>query len=178
VKEPTGELGWQEGAGGLLRLSAAYETALLSQLEEALPMKQTSSASQSSPQRLSQPPRSLLLTLLFLPAVGFHRFWELRSYTGQELARLSGRVHPYSYRHTERFLLQLSSAQADQALTKALARWTTTLWQVKTRSQEASSPYFYVDGLSLAVYTNTLFSPRTHRELRQNPGLSCLDAVA
>jgi hypothetical protein len=97
-----------------------------------------------------------LLTLLFLPAVGLHRFWELRSYTGQELALLTGRAHPYSYRHTERFLLQLSSAQADQALTKALARWTTTLWQVKTRSQEASSPHFYVDGHRKAVYTDTL----------------------
>jgi hypothetical protein len=148
---------WQEGAGGLLLLAAAHETALLSQLEEVLPMKpQTSSASQPSPQRLLHPQRSLLLTLLFLPAVGLHRFWELRSYTGQELARLSGRAHPYSYRHTERFLLQLSSVQADQALTKALARWTTALWQVKTRSQEASSPHFYVDGLSLAVYTDTL----------------------
>ena len=132
---------WQEGAGGLLLLAAAHETALLSQLEDVLPMKQPSSAvSQPSPQRLFHPHRRLLLTLLFLPAVGLHRFWELRSYTGPELARLSGRAHPYSYRHTERFLLQLSSAQADQPLTKALARWTTTLWQVKTRSQEASSP--------------------------------------
>jgi len=97
-----------------------------------------------------------LLTLLFLPAVGLHRFWELRSYTGQELARLPGRAHPYSYRHTERFLLRLSSEQADQALTKALARWTTALWQVKTRSQEASSPHFYVDGHRKAVYTAAL----------------------
>ncbi len=34
-----GEPEWQEGAGGLLLLAAAHETALLSQLEEALPMK-------------------------------------------------------------------------------------------------------------------------------------------
>jgi hypothetical protein len=154
---PRGEREWQEGAGGLLLLAAAHETALLCQLEEVLPMKQqSSSVSQPSPQRHLHPQRSLLLTLLFLPAVGLHRFWELRSYTGQELARLSGRAHPYSYRHTERFLLRLSSAQADQVLTKALARWTTALWQVKTRSQEASSPHFYVDGHRKAVYTDAL----------------------
>ena len=157
VVSPAGEPEWQEGAGGLLLLAAAHETALLSQLEEALPMKQqSSSVSHPSPQRLLRPQRSLLLTLFFLPAVGLHRFWELRSYTGQELALLTGRAHPYSYRHTERFLLRLASAQADQALTKALARWTTTLWQVETRSQEASSPHFYVDGHRKAVYTKTL----------------------
>lgn len=157
MTSPAREPEWQEGAGGLLLLAAAHETALLSQLEDVLPMKQQrSSVSHRSPQRLLHPQRSLLLTLLFLPAVGLHRFWELRSYTGQELALLTGRAHPYSYRHTERFLLQLSSAQADQALTKALARWTTTLWQVKTRSQEASSPHFYVDGHRKAVYTETL----------------------
>jgi hypothetical protein len=157
VTSPRGEPEWQEGAGGLLLLAAAHETALLSQLEEALPMKQQSlSSSQPSPQRLLHPQRSLLLTLVFLPAVGLHRFWELRSYTGQELALLTGRTQPYSYRHTERFLLTLASAQADQALTKALARLTTTLWQVKTRSQETSSPHFYVDGHRKAVYTDTL----------------------
>jgi hypothetical protein len=69
---------------------------------------------------------------------------------------LRGRAHPYSSRHSDRFLRQLSPAQADQALTKALARWTTTLWQVKTRSQEAASPHFYVDGHRKAAYTDTL----------------------
>jgi hypothetical protein len=137
--------------------AAAHETALLSQLEEALPMKQqSSSVSHHSPQRLLHPQWSLLLTLLFLPAVGLQRFWDLRSYTGRELALLTGRAPPYSYRHTERFLLQLSSAQADQALTKALARWTSTLWQVKARSQGATSPHVYVDGHRKAVYTDTL----------------------
>jgi hypothetical protein len=157
VLSPAGEPEWQEGAGGLLLLAAAHETALLSHLEEDLPMKQqSSSSSQPSPPRLLHPQRSLLLTLLFLPVVELHRFWELRSYTGHELARLSGRAHSYSYRHTERFLLTLASAQADQALTKALARWTTILWQVKTRSQEASLPHFYIDGHRKAVYTDTL----------------------
>jgi hypothetical protein len=125
VTSPAGEPKWQEGAGGLLLLAAANATALLSQLEVALPLKQQSSnGSQSSPHRLFYPQRSLLLTLLFLPTVGLHRFWELRSYTGGQLALLTGRPRPYSYRHTERFLLRLSAAQADQALTDALARWT------------------------------------------------------
>ena len=147
---------WQEGAGGLLLLAAAHETALLSQLEDVLPMKQPSSAvSQPSPQRLFHPHWRLLLTLLFLPVIGLHRFWELRSYTGRELFLLTGRPHAYSYRHTERFLLQLSASQADQALTQALARWTAAVWQVEERSREASSS-FYVDGHRKPVYTETL----------------------
>ena len=147
---------WQEGVGGLLRLSAAHETNLLCQLEAVLPIKQPSSRmSQSSPARLFHLQRSLLLTLLFLPAVGLHRFWDVRSYTGRELALLTGRPQPYSYRHTERFLLQLSTAQADQALTQALARWTASVWQVGERSREACSS-FYVDGHRKPVYTETL----------------------
>ena len=50
----------------------------------------------------------------------------------------------------------LAIANADEAFTAALARWTSALWQVKVRSQEATSPHVYVDGLSLAVYTDTL----------------------
>jgi len=157
VTSPAGKPQWQEGVGGLLLLATAHETALLSQLEEVLPMKQqNASVSLPSAPRLFYSQRSLLLTLLFLPVVGLRRFWDLRSYTGRELALLTGRARPYSYRHTERFLLRLVSAQADQALTKALARWTTTLWQVETRSQEASPPHFYIDGHRKAVYTKTL----------------------
>jgi hypothetical protein len=147
VTNSAGEPKWQEGAEGLLLLAAAKATALLSQLEAALPMKQqSSSGSQSASLTLFSSQRSLLLTLLFLPAVGLHRFWELRSYTGEELALLTGRARPYSYRHTERFLLRLSAAQADQALTDALVRWTAAVWQVEERSPDAPSPQFYVDG--------------------------------
>ncbi len=156
MTSPAREPEWQEGAGGLLLLAAAHETMLLSQLEEILPMKQHSSrVPQPSPRRLFHPQRSLLLTLLFLPVVGLHRFWDLRSYTGGGLAVLTGRAHSYSYRHSERFLLQLSAVQADQALTEALARWTAVVWQVEQRSREASSS-FYVDGHRKAVYTETL----------------------
>jgi hypothetical protein len=48
--------------------------------------------------------RRLLLTLLFLGAVGLHRTWDLRSYTGDGLALLSGRKRAYGYRDTEAFL--------------------------------------------------------------------------
>jgi hypothetical protein len=157
VSSPDGKPEWQEGAGGLLLLAAAHETHLLSQLEEVLPMKRaSSSAPQPSPHRLFPPQRSLLLTLLFLPAVELHRFWDLRSYTGGELALLTGRTRPYSYRHTERFLLTLAAAQADQTLTEALARWTAAVWQVGARNGEASSPHFYVDGHRKPVYTENL----------------------
>jgi len=174
VTSPAEEPEWQEGAGGLLLLAAAHETALLSQLEAALPLKQqSSSGSQSSPPRLFHPQRSLLLTLLFLPAVGLHRLWELRSYTGGELALLTGRARPYSYRHTERFLLRLSAAQADQALTGALARWTAAVWQVEERSPDAPSPHFYVDGHRRAVYSETLIPRGVIGRRGRDCGLPC-----
>jgi hypothetical protein len=147
VSSSSREPEWQEGAGALLLLAAAHETDLLSQLERALPMKQ---------QQLFQPQLRLLLTLLFLNAVGLQRPWDLRNYTGSELALLTGRQQPYSYRHIERFLRRLASANADEAFTAALARWTSTLWQVKARSQGATSPHVYVDGHRKAVYTDTL----------------------
>jgi hypothetical protein len=157
VSQPRGEPEWQEGAGGLLLLASAHETALLSQLEEALPMKQQiSCVSQFSPHQLFPPQRSLLLTLLFLPAVGLHRFWDLRGYTGRELALLSGRAYPYSYRHTERFLLRLSQLDGDQVLTDALARWTASLWHAEDATLETSSSHFYLDGHRKPVYTQTL----------------------
>jgi hypothetical protein len=148
---------WQEGAGGLLLLAGASATNLLSQLEAALPAKQWSSGMpQSSSQRLFDPQQTLLLTLLFLPAVGLHRFWDLRSYTGRELALLTGRSRPYSYRHAERFLLKLSQLDGDQVLTDALARWTTSLWHAVDARQNASSSHFYLDSHRKPVYTQTL----------------------
>ena len=140
-------------------LAAAYETNLLCQLEGVLPIKQP--VPQSSSPRLFHPRQSLLRTLLFLPVVGLHRLWDLRSYAGGELAVLTRRSHPYSYRHTECFLLQLSVlqlsvAQADQALTEALTRWTAVVWQIEEKSRSASSLSFYVDGHRKPVYTKTL----------------------
>jgi hypothetical protein len=147
----------QEGAGALLLLVAANATDLLSQLEGALPMKQQGTTVQrSGPRHLFQPQLRLLLTLLFLNAVGLRRPWDLRTYTGSELGLLTGRPRPYSYRHVERFLRRLALANAEEAFTAALARWTSVLWQVQARSQEAISPHVYVDGHRKAVYTGAL----------------------
>jgi len=157
LNDPATKQEWQEGAGGLLLLAAANATHLLSQLEAALPANPCSSGMpQSSSQRLFDPQQALLLTLLFLPAVGLHRFWDLRSYTGQELALLTGRSRPYSYRHAERFLLKLSQLDGDQVLTDALARWTASLWHAVDARQNASSSHFYLDGHRKPVYTQTL----------------------
>ncbi len=157
MSQPTREQQWQEGAGGLLLLAAAHETALLCQLEAAVLASQDNPKGPQPPaQRLPQPQRNLLLTLVFLNAVGLQRPWDLRTYTGSELGVLTGRPQPYSYRHVERFLRILATANADEAFTAALARWTSTLWQVKARSQGATSPHVYVDGHRKPVYTDTL----------------------
>ena len=157
MSQPAREQEWQEGAGSLLLLAAAHETALLSQLEAAvLARGDTPKVPQPPAQRLSRPQRNLLLTLLFLNAVGLQRPWDLRTYTGSELELLTGRPQPYSYRHVERFLRILATANADEAFTTALAGWTSTLWQVKARSQGATSSHVYVDGHRKPVYTDTL----------------------
>jgi hypothetical protein len=55
------------------------------------------------------------------------RTWDLRSYSGDALALLTGRVWAYGYRHVERFLAWLASAGAADLLTDALAQWSTQL---------------------------------------------------
>src|SRR5205085_8461889 len=132
---------WREEAGAMVLLAATRETNLVSQFEAAFPLEQSHATVQgAAPQHLLHPNVRLLLTLLFLNAVGLHRPWDLRSYTGSELGLLTGRPQPYSYRHTERFLSTLAAVHADDAFSAALARWTTSLWQVEARSQEAASP--------------------------------------
>src|SRR5260370_13294631 len=104
-------------------------------------MKQEHATGQEpAPHHLLQPQLRLLLTLLFLNAVGLQRPWDLRTYTGSELGLLTRRPQPYSYRHVERFLRILATANADEAFTAALAGWTSTLWQVKEKSEEAKTP--------------------------------------
>jgi len=49
----------------------------------------------------------------------------------------------------------LTTAQADQALTEALARWTAAVWQIGERSREGCSS-FYMDGHRKPVYTEAL----------------------
>jgi hypothetical protein len=100
--------------------------------------------------------RGLLLTLLFLQVVGLRRTWDLRSYTGQALALLTGRYQAYGYRHTERFLAELASVGADAPLTEALARWTASLWEPELQGRENPFPVFYIDGHRKPVYADAL----------------------
>jgi hypothetical protein len=150
-------LEWQEGAGSLLLLAAASETKLLACLETAL-IPNLSTA--DSPLRIvrSQPAtlRGLLFTLLFLQVVGLRRTWDLRGYTGQALALLTGRHRAYGYRHTERFLAELASVGTDAFFTEALARWTASLWELVPLERENPVPVFYIDGHRKPVYADSL----------------------
>jgi hypothetical protein len=153
---PSAEANVREGAGGLLLLAAASETGLLASLETAI-----ASCEPTAPRSLlsSSPQcrRQLLLTLLFLPLSGLHRTHDLRSYTGNTLAVMTGRHRAYGYCHTERFLSQLAKAKGSEALTTALGSWTAHLW--KEGLQEASEepvPSFYIDGHRKPVYTDCL----------------------
>jgi hypothetical protein len=140
----------------LLLLAAANETALLAHLANALPPEQTE----------GRPPlvgssaavrQRLLLTLLFLGVVGLHRTWDLRGYTADGLALLTGRKRAYGYRYTEAFLSQVARADAAERLTDTLAGWTTHLWHA---SEEASEPpkalTCYIDGHRKPVYSDAL----------------------
>ncbi len=143
----------QEGAGSLLLLAAAHETGLLHALTTALPC-----ATATTPPRLARmlatTVRALLLTLLFLTAVGLKRTWDLRGYTGTTLALLSGRVWAYGYRHVERFLAVVAVSGGADRLTDALAHWTTQLWLPPAASAAAPLMTYYIDGHRKPVYTD------------------------
>jgi hypothetical protein len=97
-----------------------------------------------------------MLTLLFLEAVGLRRTWDLRGYSGQALALLTGRCFAYGYRHTERFLAELAETGADETLTEALANWTATLWKARPSLATGPVQVFYIDGHRKAVYADHL----------------------
>jgi hypothetical protein len=135
-------------------LAAAHETGVSTALEQALP-----TGEQVAPRLARATPatrRQSLLTLLFLGAVGLRRPWDLRGYTGEALALLTGRRRAYGYSQSERFLSQMARAGGDETLTDALARWTSTLWPVKPPEPEQSPPAFYLDGHKKPVYTDHL----------------------
>ncbi len=148
---------WQDGAGGLLLLAAVQQTGLLTQLQTILsPSHLTIDPSLRLAHNQPATLRCQLLTLLFLEAVGLRRTWDLRGYTSQALALLTGRHRAYSYRHTERFLAELASIGADAPLTEALARWTASLWELGPEGREDPVPVFYVDGHRKPVYADAL----------------------
>lgn len=150
---------WQEGAGNLLLLAAAHETGLLEALEcavrvgQALPSSRLAHSTRASRRRL-------VLTLLFLGAVGLRRTWDLRGYTGAGLALLRGRKCASSYRHAERFLREVTQAGGAEALTDALAAWTTRLWKPVAADGEPMVSAYYVDGHRKPVFSDCLL-PRS-----------------
>jgi len=95
----------------------------------------------------------LVLTLLFLGVVGLHRTWDLRGYTGDALAVLSGRKRAYGYCHTERLLSQMAQANLAEPLTDVLAAWTAQLWHPPVQEPLTA---FYIDGHRKPVYTEVL----------------------
>ena len=136
-------------------MAAAQETGLLSALETSLSL--SSGEANSRFTHLSCASRRMLvLTLLFLGAVGLRRTWDLRGYTGDTLALLSGRKRAYGYFHTERLLSQMSQANGMETLTDALAAWTAQLWYPPIREHLPQSTTFYVDGHRKPVYTDVL----------------------
>lgn len=98
--------------------------------------------------------QTLLLTLLFLAVAGLRRTRDLRSYTGDALALLTGRLWAYGYRHVERFLALIAQAGAAEPLTDALARWTMQLWQPAATDETPPQPlYYYIDGHRKPVHS-------------------------
>src|SRR5579859_7594542 len=153
---------WQEGIGSLLLLAAAHQTGFLATLGTTVQGVASSLLSSGLPLNLAVVER-LMLILLFLPVAGLARTWDLRTYTGTLLALVTGRGCAYSYAYVEQFLSRLARAQADERLTDAVAQWTWTLWhdEQSQQEQEEQRAVFYVDGLSLAVYSDVLVLRRT-----------------
>jgi hypothetical protein len=98
----------------------------------------------------------LVLTLLFLGVVGLRRTWDLRGYTGDALALLSGRKRAYGSFHTERLLSQMARANQAESLTDGLAAWTTQIWQPPEQQSLGNSNAYSIDGHRKPVYTEGL----------------------
>jgi hypothetical protein len=140
-----------------LLLAAAQETELLPSLEAALAA--CDAGTQPRLAHLTAPSRRmLLLTLLFLGAVGLRRTWDLRGYSGDALGVLTGRKRAYGYAHVERFLSQLAHAGGAKTFTQAFEKWAARVFQSRTTEEPATdrSPCFYVDGHRKPVYTQQL----------------------
>ena len=140
----------------MLLLAAATETGLLTQLEKALP-REPISARPPLAGRSAVAHQRLLLTLLFLGAVGLHRTWDLRGYTAAGLALLAGRKRAYGYRYTEAFLSQVAHAGCAESFTNALARWATNLWHPEAEDSGKPQPLTcYIDGHRKPVYSEMI----------------------
>jgi len=90
-----------------------------------------------------------------MSAVGVERTWDLRGYTGDGLALLTGRKRAYGYQYTEAFLSQLAKASGGELWTDALAHWTTQLWHnPEEPSSSKTALTCYIDGHRKPVYTD------------------------
>jgi transposase len=94
--------------------------------------------------------------LLFLGVVGLHRPWDLRGYAQEGLALLTTQRRAYGYRTAERFLSQVAQAGGAEALTDALACWTTRLWKLATEETQPIPLPYYVDGHRKPVFSDYL----------------------
>ena len=141
-------------------MAAATETGLLIQLEQALPTTLNPACLPLAGSAAVR--RRLLLTVLFLGAVGLGRTWDLRGYTADGLALLTGRTHTYGYRYVEAFLSQVARADGAERFTDALACWATRLWHSTGTTEEdgGAAPLHaltgYVDGHRKPVYSDVL----------------------
>lgn len=153
------EPAWQEGAGSLLFLAAPQETGLIETMEAALPLTSVTCPAHLAHSLCASRER-LLLTLLFLNAVGLRRTSDLRDYNGDPLALITVHRHAYGYRHTERFLAEVARGGADEALTQVVAKWTASLWAPPAHVADAPLPVFYIDGHRKPVYADALI-PRS-----------------
>lgn len=136
-------------------LAAANETGLIDALEAALP-EDLAADNGRRHHKCPDSRRALLLTLLFLSAVGLKRTRDLGGYTGDALALLSGRERAYSYRHTERFLSAVARLGGAEKLTDALAEWTSKLWRPDLGPLEELTGTYYVDGHRKALHSDKL----------------------
>ena len=130
----------------MLLLAAAEASGLLTALAKIIP-----SSTPEMPARLSESQtgsrQQLLQTLLFMPAVQVYRSYDLRSYSGDGLALLSGRSRAFGYVHSERFLSQLARSGVSETSTDSLAAWTTQLWQHNPET------IYYIDGHHKPVHS-------------------------
>jgi hypothetical protein len=97
--------------------------------------------------------------LLFLGVVGLHRTWDLRGYTADGLALLTGRTRAYGYRYTEAFLSQIAHADGAEYFTNTLACWTSHLWHPSEdtgKDERPSTLTSYIDGHRKPVYSEAL----------------------
>jgi hypothetical protein len=144
-----------EGAGGWLLLAGAHATGLVATLERAVATARARAGSRLAHHR-PQTRCGLVRTLLFLRVVGLRRPWDLRGYSGEGLAVLSGRRQAYGYRTVARFLREVAAAGGAQTLTDALGQWTTQVWQPQRPRVAGTPPSFYIDGHRKAVYSDVL----------------------